>query len=100
MGVQRLKPTAGGATIKSIQRGTLTFAGVDLTANATITSVDTAKSELRVVGFSSTGPGGTALGMGDYPRTSLESATQVRITRGTANYNVVVGYEVTEWQQG
>lgn len=98
MGVQRLKPQAGGATIKSIQRGTITLptsgtSGSE-TSTATISAVDTAKTELRMLGQKN---GQDSLRYDAY--LELINSTTVRATSywGTAGH--VASFELTEWQQ-
>lgn len=79
---------AGG--IKSIQRGTLTILVTDGSAVATISAVVTAKSELRMLGFST-----TATSLADTPRIALGSTT-VTATRESGGAAVTVSWEVTE----
>lgn len=86
----------GARAIKSIQRGTVTVVGGTAQGNATITSVDTAKSVLEYLG----GMGLDATASAAWiPILTLTSSTNVR---ATAPGNVVaggigVGYQVTEY---
>lgn len=100
MGVQRLKPS-GGATIKSIQRGTITILGTSTTGTATLTSVDTARAELHYLG--SHGPNPVGDSYASETRISLTNSTTVTATKkttgSTPSYDHMVSYEVTEWQQ-
>lgn len=88
--------SSGG--IKSIQRGTITISGTALTATATITAVDTAKSELRHLGVSSNPPASTI----DHEyalRLSLTNSTTITATRAAApnSTSAIVSWELTEW---
>jgi hypothetical protein len=92
---------AGAAgTIKSIQRGTCTITGTELTNDATLSpAVVVASTELRVLGVTcsvySSGAGFL------HNRGSLESTTVVRMTRGNAqnmgSESITLGWEITEW---
>ena len=83
--------------IKSIQRGTIAVTGTNLTATATITSVDTAKTELRFQGMSmqadAAWPARTSL------RITLTNATTITATRGegVSLNDVTVNWELTEY---
>jgi len=77
----------GGASINSTQRGVITFSGTDLTATATITSVNTAKSQLRLLG---TGANGIF-------RIELSSSTTVLATRSSGSAQAAASWELTEW---
>lgn len=84
----------GGNRIKSIQRGEITLSGES--ATATIASVDTAKTELRMLGYnysSSSHPGAAV------PKISLTSSTAITATRGiqTASVPTTVSWELTEF---
>ena len=88
----------GGNKIKSIQRGTITIPASASSATATIASVDTTKTELRMLGFSSnhndTHPYNVL-----FPRISLTSSTQITAVRSAANgYSIVVSWELTEFE--
>lgn len=85
----------GGNRIKSIQRGMITIPNNAASATATIASVDTTKTELRMLGFSCGGSDNSAL-----PRISLTSSTQITATRqGTADAigSTTVSWELTEF---
>lgn len=83
------QPT-GARAIKSIQRGRLTLNGTSLTA--TISAVDTAKSELRVCGFSTTGTDNTYS-----PDLVLTNSTTLTMTRGAgAGILTYLSWEITE----
>lgn len=92
---------AGAAgTIKSIQRGTCTITGTELTNDATLSpAVVMANTELRVLGtaYSVYSTGASTL----HIRGSLESTTVVRMTRGNpqnmATSTNTLGWEITEW---
>lgn len=78
----------GGGGIKSIQRGTIT-AG----STATITSVNTAKSELRWLGQSGISGISTGTLAASFFRIELTSATTITASSGTGT----ISWELTEW---
>lgn len=71
--------------LKSVQRGTISVSG-SLSATATISAVNTAKSELRVLGWTNTTAANTA-------RVELTSSTVV-----TAYQSVVTGTTDVSWE--
>jgi hypothetical protein len=79
----------GGATIKSIQRGLITISTSDSSATATISAVNTSKTELRFLGASNTG---TTLA-----RIELTNSTTITATRIGFNQTNIVSWELTEW---
>lgn len=87
----------GGNRIKSIQRGTITISGGASSATATIASVDTTKTELRMLGFS------VNQGSNHYPsslfsRISLTSSTEITAVRSSGDSSTpVVSWELTEF---
>lgn len=94
------------ALIKSIQRGTVTVdTGQTATETATITAVNTAKSELRILGWSAGdnsafGSTTTASPGTVFPRIALTNSTTVTIntnaTMGSGG-NTIMSFEVTEY---
>jgi hypothetical protein len=82
------------AGIKSIQRGTISVTGASTTA--TITSVNTAKAQIRNLGQY-----GGRVGWGENPgrlgHVALTNATTVTATRENSDANLTIAYEVTEW---
>lgn len=88
--------------IKSIQRGTISFTVSDTSKTATISSVNTNKAEIRLLGMSNaytwSGNSGTQLPFGGISaRIALTNATTVTATRGTAlDSSLIVSYEVIE----
>ena len=80
---------SSGGAIKSIQRGTITATTGG--ATATITPVNTAKTELRFLGGS--GTDGTSQGI--VPRLVLTNSTTITAT--TSSGTGVVSWELTEW---
>ena len=93
--------SSGG--IKSIQRGKISIAPTQATGTATITAVNPAKSELRLLGVA-----GLTTTTGDYTGNSLSqgmvvltNSTTVTATLGryqAAGYgNAEVSWELTEW---
>jgi len=84
------QPT-GARAIKSIQRGTISMTSV-ITATATVSSVNTAKSLLTFLGFN------TAQLTNDYnPSIVLTNSTTITATRvNTGSYNTTVSWELVE----
>lgn len=83
------QPT-GDRAIKSIQRGTISLASV--TSNtATISSVNTAKTELRALGFRS----GSA-DMTGAPHIVLTNSTTITATMNSSGTTTIVSWELTE----
>jgi hypothetical protein len=82
------------AGIKGIQRGTVTIASNQTSGTATITSVDTAKTELRHLGATGVVTGES----GFRNRIALTNATTITATRASSNADTVtVGWELTEY---
>ena len=78
--------------IKSIQRGVITISSGSTTNTATITSVDTTKTELRVLGSNSNTNDVTYLGYAVLP-----NATTITATRQAApTFTTAVSWELTE----
>ena len=87
---------AAGMTIKDIQRGTISMAIGDTTKTTTITSVDTTKTELRLLGFSS--DDATITANQDLIKIVLTNATTITASRGSSGVSaIVVSWELTEW---
>lgn len=85
------QPT-GERAIKSIQRGVIAISAGSQTGTATITAVVTAKTELRMLGFSTSGADNTF-----YPRISLTDSVTVTATKiATAGSGTNVSWELTE----
>lgn len=83
----------GGGSIKSIQRGTVVITSGTSSASASITAVDTSKTELRMLGFS-TATIGTTDG---FPRINLAATTAVNASRGGASgVDITISWELTE----
>lgn len=88
---------SGVARIKNIQYGTVSVPFNNYSATATITTVDTAKTVLIMLGFS------TAAGTTDasiiYPRITLTNTTTVTATRGgnTSTGTLTVGFVAVEF---
>ena len=88
-----INQSGGGMQIKSIQRGVITIAGGTVSATATITAVNPAKSELRYLGNIF---GGTILA--GFAYLALTNATTITATRGGAPVDGTdVSWELTEW---
>ena len=87
----------GMRAIKSIQRGVITFTGTATAATATITSVDTAKTELRFLGTSPSSDSSTLNeGMAVVSLTNSTTVTATRRFGGNSN-NPIVSWELTEY---
>lgn len=82
--------------VRSVQRGTVTIGGAAASNTATITSVNTANSVVRLLWMTSDATSGTA-----FVHTGwiiLTNATTVTATRnGASGVQVVIGFEVTEF---
>lgn len=80
--------------IKSIQRGTTSITGTNLTGTSTITAVDTAKSELRMLGWSADSDDVRV-----NPYIALTNTTTITATRGGNGTGAIttVSWELTEW---
>lgn len=76
-------------SVKSIQRGTVTITA-STSGTATITSVDTSKSELRLLGVSSGSAGGADT------RIALTNATTITATNASS-VTAVASWELTEF---
>ena len=82
-----------GNRIKSIQRGVITIPYNTTSATATIASVDTSKTELRMLGFST-----PLVDTNAAPRISLTSSTQITAIRViSGGSDTVVSWELTEF---
>lgn len=75
--------------IKGIQRGTISLTG--LSATATITSVDTTKTELRYLGSHG------VTNAVDYASITLTNATTITANRSNVGGSSVVSWELTEY---
>lgn len=86
----------GGGGIKSIQRGVITITSGNTTATATITAVDTSKTELRFLGGSGTDGAGA---VSNIPRVALTNSTTITATTGfaTSGSGSFVSWELTEY---
>lgn len=80
------------ATIKGIQRGTVTIGSGASSATVTITAVDVSKTELRNVGGSQSDSTGT---ISIFPRITLTNSTTI-----TANstFTVSAGTLIISWE--
>lgn len=84
---------AGSAVIKAIQRGTITLSGANLTATATITAVDTTKTELRYLGQTVSAD---VENVNCY--IELTNSTTITATRNTGSATTIVSWELTEYE--
>ena len=87
---------ADGMTIASTQRGSITISGVATSNTATITAVDTTKTQLRLLGLSNNSGAGSDPG-GDVARIALTNSTTITASRGIGGADVVVSWELTEF---
>lgn len=86
-----------GGSIKSIQRGTITLTSA-ASATATITSVDTSKSELRFLGETMNAAASTSALATNMARLALTNSTTITATRvSVAADTTIVSWELTEW---
>lgn len=97
-GVQEFYP----GLIKSVQRGTLTFSALDVTKTATIQPVDTARSRVDLLGYSTPysdfGIGANAESSYlHHVRIALTNSTTVTATVYSAGGEDTVGYQVVEY---
>lgn len=85
----------GGATIKGIQRGTIAIGGSATSGTATITAVDTTKTEIRFLGGNGFDSGSSLR----IPRLSLTNSTTITATMGATNGPgaTTVAWELTEY---
>ncbi len=77
-------------SIKSIQRGTITITGAVTSQTATITSVDTTKSQLRMLGCSVT------TSVNEIAYLALTNAPTITATRAASANTTVISWELTE----
>ena len=77
-------------SLKSIQRGVISMVGA-YSGTATITAVDTSKTELRLLGVSNTTV------PADLARVVLTNATTITATRGSNSGTSEVSWELTEF---
>lgn len=77
--------------VKSRQRNSITIAGASVTGTATISAVDTTKSELRFLGCS------VSVDATGLATLALTNSTTVTATRQATGQNTVVAFEVVEW---
>lgn len=87
----------GGRAIKSIQRGVITLSGTGNSATATISAVNTAKTELRFLGVTSLS-GGAIIneGMVHIALTNSTTITSTRLFSGNSN-TAAASWELTEY---
>lgn len=84
--------------IKGIQRGTVTIANDATSGTATITSVTTSKSELRMLGQSGGASSTSFKAAANCVRIELTNATTITATRALAETtSIVVSWELTEY---
>ena len=87
----------GGATIKAIQRGTISLSmtpGV-FTTTATISAVDPTKTELRFLGGSGYD---SSASVSLVPRIVLTDSTTISVTSAlTPGYAMAISWELTEY---
>lgn len=94
-GVKWAAAGGGGLSIKNIQRGTITIASGALTATATITAVDPAKSLLYFLGNTSTASGTAP--SGSFARVELTNSTTLTAYRESNSNNCIVSWQLIEF---
>lgn len=82
--------------IKSIQRGIITITVANTPVTATISAVNTAKTELRYLGGGNA-DGAPAPVFGRIVLTNSTTITASPSSSGVLNGNVIVSWELTEW---
>jgi len=88
----------GAAGVKSIQRGVLTIGGVTNTGTATISSVNMARTELRLLGMSSNGRSFPGAVSDTLIRLVLTNATTITALAGSSGAGFLeVSWELTEF---
>ena len=93
--IQTTAATAG-ASIKSTQRGAITIVSGNYTATATISSVNTGKTELRYLGNAAINTSNISETLARIDLTNSTTITATRYQYGASN-NTVVSWELTEW---
>lgn len=83
--------------MQTIQRGTIAIAGGSSSNTASITSVDTTRSVVVFLGFSTDN---NANGGDGFGRLTLTNATTVTANRGNTNNNCTVSFEVWQFSSG
>jgi hypothetical protein len=84
--------SSGGGGIKSVQRGVISFGASDLTATATVSSVNTGKAMLSYLGTTTDGGNNSYIA-----RIVLTNATTITATRTSSGVNTDVSWELTEF---
>lgn len=82
--------------IKSVQRGIITITAANTSVTATISAVNTAKTELRYLGGGNYDSNLGAV-FGRVVLTNSTTITASPSSSGTLNGNVIVSWELTEW---
>lgn len=75
-----------------VQRGVASFNATSFTV--TISAVNPARSELRLLGFNY---GGTAISE-FFPRVDLTNATTLTFSKFNSSFTTTVSWELTEWK--
>lgn len=84
-------------SIKGVLRGVITIAGSQPTGTATIAAVNTARTELRLLGWD-TNQASAPQGNQDLPSLTLTNATTVTASRVSGGTSAVrVSWELTEF---
>lgn len=82
-----------GGGVKSIQRGTIVISGSGVNnTTATITSVVTSKTELRLLGFYT-----DINNLLQSPKIELTDSTTITAWKGTTTGSVTLSWELTEY---
>jgi hypothetical protein len=83
--------------VKSTQQGTLATSGTSITAVATITAVDTNKTQLTLLGFSTNTATSTYDPSRDLSRITLTNSTTITLTKNSTSGAVTGSYRVVEF---
>ena len=86
--------SVGAAVINSIQRGTISITGTNTSNTSTITSVDTTKTELRILGQSNTTGSVASMAYLVLANATTITATRISSSSGTTT----VSWELTEYE--
>lgn len=90
--VTAINEAGGTKGIKAVQRGVVYF-GTDSLKTITITAVDPAKTELRLLGWTGSGAASPV----DGATVELASATSIKVGRNGNSGPNTVSWELTEW---
>lgn len=86
--------SSAGQLVKSMQRGTISISTAQTSNTATVTAVDTAKSQLALLGYTNN----QTLGSNMIPRIALTNSTTITATLPALPTQAeTVSWELIEW---